>query len=282
MILIADSGATKTEWLLTGSDGTAQTIYTVGLNPYFLNTEAIAMVLCDQLLPATNGADIQTVYYYGTGCNSPASCAIVATAIRVVWPSVQTVEVESDMLGAARAACGNEPGIVCILGTGSNACRYDGRQITSPSHSLGFWLGDEGSGGYLGKSLVVDFLHDKLPPDLQQRFVGQYPLSRVTVLENAYQKPAPNRYFASFTPFLSENMAHPYVQNVVKQAFLTFLDLYVKRFPESVEWPVHFIGSVAFYFQDLLRAAAAERQVRLGRMLQAPMEHLARYHGENK
>ncbi|GAA4468231.1 ATPase [Nibrella saemangeumensis] len=281
MILIADSGATKTEWLLTGSGEAAQTIHTVGLNPYFLNTEAIAMVLRNQLLPATGGGNIQTVYYYGTGCNSPASCAIVAGAIRAVWPAVQTVEVDSDMLGAARAACGNEPGIVSILGTGSNACRYDGRQITSPSYSLGFWLGDEGSGGYLGKRLVVNFLHEKLPQELHQRFAEQYQLNRVMVLENAYQKPSPNRYFASFAPFLSENRAHPYVQDLIKQAFRTFLELYVGKFPESAVWPVHFIGSVAYYFQDLLREVATERQMTLGRMLKAPMESLARYHQEN-
>ncbi len=276
--LIADSGSTKTDWRLTDANGSARAIHTDGVNPYYQTTGQIADVLRVQLLPELNGATVSDVYFYGAGCSGPAVNPIVADALRAVLPGSQTVDVNSDMLGAARAAADREPGIVCILGTGSNACCYNGSQITRGIQSLGFWLGDEGSGGYLGKTLVRDFFQDRLPADLRDAFQDRYALDRPTLLENAYQKPYPNRYFAQFTPFLSENSAHPHVVGLVTDAFTLFLTTYARRFPEADAWPVHFVGSVAHYFAEPLQRAASTLNLAMGRIIKAPAERLVEFH----
>ena len=277
-LLIADSGSTKTDWRLVGPDGSAYAFQTDGFNPYYQTTPQIASTLQAQLLPALTKVTVSAVFFYGAGCSGPAVNPIVADALRAVLPGEPTVAVDSDMLGAARAGAGREPGIVCILGTGSNACCYDGRQITRGIQSLGFWLGDEGSGGYLGKTLVRDFFQDQLPADLRNAFQHQYALDRPTLLENAYQKPFPNRYFASFTPFLSQNIAHPHVVNLVTDAFTLFLTTYVRRFPEANTWPVHFVGSVAHYFTELLQQAVSTAGLTLGRIVKAPVDRLVEFH----
>ena len=276
--LIADSGSTKTDWQLTDANGSARAIHTDGVNPYYQTTGQIVDVLRMQLLPELNGVAVSDVYFYGAGCSGPAVNLIVADALRAVLPGVQTVDVNSDMLGAARAAADREPGIVCILGTGSNACCYDGSHITRGIQSLGFWLGDEGSGGYLGKTLVRDFFQDRLPADLRDAFQSRYALDRPTLLENAYQKPYPNRYFAQFTPFLSENSAHPHAVDSVADAFTLFLTTYVRRFPEADAWPVHFVGSVAHYFAKPLQRTVSSLNLAMGRILKAPAERLVEFH----
>lgn len=276
--LIADSGSTKTDWRLIEPDSPARAFQTDGFNPYYQRTDQIAATLRVQLLPVLGGAPVSDVFFYGAGCSGPAVNSIVGDALRAALPTAQTIDVNSDMLGAARAAAGREPGIVCILGTGSNACCYDGGQITQGIQSLGFWLGDEGSGGYLGKTLVRDFFQERLPTDLRTAFQKRYALDRPTLLENAYQKPFPNRYFAHFTPFLSENIAHPHVVTLVTEAFTLFLSTYVRRFPEADTWPVHFVGSVAHYFAESLQRAVSQTGLTLGRIVKAPAERLVEYH----
>ncbi|MBC3785391.1 N-acetylglucosamine kinase [Spirosoma utsteinense] len=277
-LLIADSGSTKTDWRLVAPDQTTRAIHTDGINPYYQTTEEIATVLQAQLLPGLPDSAVTSVFFYGAGCSGPTVNVLVADALRAVLPGLQTVDVNSDMLGAARAAAGREPGIVCILGTGSNACCYDGSQITRGIQSLGFWLGDEGSGGYLGKTLVRDFFQDRLPTDLRDAFDHRYALDRLTLLENAYKKPYPNRYFAGFTPFLSENIGHPHVVDLLTDAFVLFLSTYVRRFPEAGVWPVHFVGSVAHVFAEPLQQAVLRTGLTMGRILKAPAEQLVEYH----
>jgi N-acetylglucosamine kinase-like BadF-type ATPase len=276
--LIADSGSTKTDWRLVGPDKQANGFQTDGFNPYYQTTDQIADTLRAQLVPALRGDIISDVFFYGAGCSGPAVNPIVADALRAVLPGVQTVHVNSDMLGAARAAAGREPGVVCILGTGSNACCYDGSQITRGIQSLGFWLGDEGSGGHLGKTLVRDFFQERLPTDLRDAFQNQYALDRPTLLENAYHKPFPNRYFAQFTSFLSQNITHPHIVELVTDAFNQFLITYVRRFPEADTWKVHFVGSVAYYFAKTLEQAVLRTGLTMGRIVKAPAERLVEFH----
>ena len=278
MLLIADSGSTKTDWRLVAADSEATAIQTDGVNPYYQTTQQIADTLTTQLVPQLGGATVSDVFFYGTGCTGPSANQLVADALRAVLPGVKTVDVNSDMLGAARGAMGHERGIVCILGTGANACCYDGSQITRGIQSLGFWLGDEGSGGYLGKTLVRDFFQQRLPVDLQDAFQSQYALDRPTLLENAYRNPYPNRYFAAFTPFLSENITHPHVVGLVTDAFTLFLTTYVSRFPEASEWPVHFVGSIAHYFAGPLHQAVSQTGLYMGDIVKAPAERLVRFH----
>ncbi|RYF78325.1 MAG: N-acetylglucosamine kinase [Cytophagaceae bacterium] len=254
-------------------------IRTDGLNPYFQNEDQLRQTLHDQLLPQLPTLTTPlSVYFYGTGCTGQASNERITQAIRKTLPTPTTIHVASDMLGAARGAAGREPGIVCILGTGSNTCFFDGQQITTPSYSLGFWLGDEGSGGNLGKRLVTSFLHGKLPANLHNAFADRYELDRLTVLDHAYNQPYPNRYFASFTPFLSEHREYEFVQNLVLSAFSEFLQLYVYRMPDYEQYPIHFVGSVAYYFNDWLRELLAEHHLQPGRFVRVPMDGLVAYH----
>lgn len=280
--LIADSGSTKTDWRLLTADGQAHTLQTDGINPYYQTTDQIINTLRTQLLPQLNGLTengaATDLYFYGAGCTGPDINRRVADAMRTVLLNLQTADVNSDMLGAARAAAGHAPGIVGILGTGSNACCYDGSRITRGIQSLGFWLGDEGSGGYLGKTLVRDFFQERLTADLRSAFQNRYHLDRQTLLENAYQKPYPNRYFAHFTPFLTENIRHPHVVDLVTDAFTLFLTTYVRRFPEADSWPVHFVGSIAYYFAEPLRRAVQTCNLTMGYILKAPAERLVEYH----
>lgn len=278
MLLIADSGSTKTDWRLVATDNRSRAIQTDGFNPYYQTAKQMAATLQTQLVPDVANETITDVFYYGTGCTGPAVNSIVENALRTVLPAVQTITVNSDMLGAARGAAGHEPGIVCILGTGSNACCYDGQQIIRGIQSLGFWLGDEGSGGYLGKTVVRDFFQERLPVDLHKAFQNKYALDRLTLLENAYQKPFPNRYFASFTPFLVDHFAHPYVVKLVTDAFLLFLTTYIRRFPEASQWPVHFVGSIAHYFATSLQQAMYQTGLTMGNSLKAPIDRLVAFH----
>ncbi|GAB4026171.1 N-acetylglucosamine kinase [Spirosoma koreense] len=277
MLLIADSGSTKTDWRLV-ANGRSLVIQTDGFNPYYQTVDQMVVTLQTQLLPHLPADSITDAFFYGTGCTGPSVNHLVADALGTVLPNLRVVDVNSDMLGAARAAAGHQPGIVCILGTGSNACCYDGKQITRGIQSLGFWLGDEGGGGYLGKTLVRDFFQERLPADLQDAFQEKYALDRPTLLDNAYRKPFPNRYFAAFTPFLSERSTHPYVHQLVVDAFTLFLTTYVKRFPEAAQWEVHFVGSIAHYFSKQLQEAVQQAALIMGTILKAPAGRLVQFH----
>ena len=277
--LIADSGSTKTEWRLVQPGLPTVAVRTDGLNPYFQDEDQLRQTLQAQLIPELPSlTEPLAVFFYGTGCTGPDSNGRISRALETLLPTARTIEVASDMLGAARGAAGREPGIVCILGTGANTCFFDGQQITTPSYALGFWLGDEGSGGNLGKRLVTAFLHGKLPPDLHTAFAGQYGLDRLTVLDYAYNKPYPNRYFAHFVPFLSEHRHLPFVRELVCGAFSDFLALYVARMPDTHRHPIHFVGSVAYYFADWIRELLAEKHLQAGRFTQVPIDGLLAYH----
>lgn len=278
-ILIADSGSTKTDWQLIGPDSQPMHLLrTDGFNPYYENTAHIVVGLQTQLLPQLDNAPISGVFYYGTGCANADSKARISVALRAVLPDLKRVEIASDMLGAARAVSPSQPGIVCILGTGSNACFFDGHLIRRNIASLGFWLGDEGSGGYLGKTLVRMAFQEQLPNDLARAFQDEYALDRPTLLENAYRKPFPNRYFAGFTPFLTQHATHSFVQRLTADAFRLFLETYLVRWPEARQHPVHFVGSIGHYFGDSLRRAVTDAGLTMGRVLKSPIERLTAFH----
>lgn len=275
MILLADSGSTKTDWWMTGAEAPA--FQSAGINPFYQTKEVIADTLRREVLPRLHGG-VQRIFFYGAGCADETTSLPVKEALAAVFDSAE-IEVHSDLLAAARALCGREAGIACILGTGSNNCQYDGHTIVNNIGSLGFWLGDEGSGGYLGKQVVVSYLHNELPVGLHLAFKEAYPeVSRLTVLDRAYKQPFPNRFFATFTPFLSHYLSDPYVQMLVQNAFRRFLDMYVCKHPDATTLPVHFTGSVAFYFQTILGQILAEKGLQLGSIQKSPMSGLLRFH----
>jgi len=274
--LIADSGSTKAEWCLL--DGKRKrTVFTQGISPYFLDGEQIKEIVTVGVKNKLKGAEPLEIYYYGTGCSNINNAKIVKKALQKVFPTA-AVTVDHDLSGAAKALCGNEKGVACILGTGSNSCYYNGRKIVKNSPGLGFILGDEGSGAYLGKKVVQYFLYNTFDPDLMDRFNAKYNTSAVEILEAVYKEPLPNRYLAGFVPFLVENRGHYMVENIIEDSFNDFFFNHVYKYRESWTLPVNFIGSVAFGFKDVLKEMCASYELQLGKVLRNPMDGLVKYH----
>jgi len=277
-ILIADSGSTKTEWCLL-VDNKKKKILTQGLSPYFFNLQQIAEILKKELLPKLKNAIPDEIFFYGTGCSNPANAAIVKKAIKTFFPE-SAIKVDHDLAGAAKALCGNEKGIACILGTGSNSCYYNGKRIVKNSPGLGFVLGDEGSGAYLGKKVIQYYLYNTFDEDLMERFKAKYQTDSSEILEAVYKKPLPNRYLAGFAIFLAENRGHFMIENIIEDGFNDFFFNHVYKYRESWTMPVNFIGSVAFGFKDILKEMCNTYELQLGKVLKNPMDGLVRYHGE--
>lgn len=280
MILLADSGSTKTDWCVAERGKAVKQISTAGTNPFFQTPDEIAGEVANSLLPALGeeARQISTIHFYGAGCAFPEKNRIVAEAIGRYIPA--PIEVQSDLMGAARALCGREAGIACILGTGSNSCLYDGKEIASNISPLGYILGDEGSGAVLGKLLVGDCLKRQLPEKLTEKFMQQYGLTPALLLESVYKRPFPNRFLASLTPFLLQNIDEPAIYKLVYDNFVRFFTRNVAHYAGAQGTPIHFVGSIAFYYQEVLKAAAEEAGMTVGRIVQAPMESLLHYHKE--
>lgn len=278
MVLIADSGSTKTDWrILDGNQIVGQT-QTVGFNPYYQDADAIANELQANLLPHCKGK-ITRVFYYGTGITNDEKAAVLKTAILRVFDEIEHIEVKSDVLGAARAVCGHKPGIGCILGTGSNSCYFDGEKIAFQVPPLGFWLGDEGSGGHLGKSLVLAYLHKEMPENVRQLFEEKYgAMDRLLVLDNAYHKPFPNRYFASLARFLFDNIQNQFCHDLVVASFNLFFEKYILKYPMCYNVKLNFVGSIGFYYEKILRETAEDKKLQIGNILAAPIDGLVKYH----
>ncbi|MBS1946340.1 MAG: N-acetylglucosamine kinase [Bacteroidetes bacterium] len=276
-ILIADSGSTKCEWCLL-SNGRKKTIYTQGISPYFLNGEQIESLLSRNLVPKLK-ADIDEVYYYGTGLGSMDNVTILKKVLRKVFKNA-AIEAREDILAAARALCGKSKGIACILGTGSNSCYFNGKKIVQGISGLGYVLGDEGSGAYLGKKVLQYYLYNTFDEELRYRFDAKYVTNRVEILENVYRKPLPNRYLASFAIFLTENRGHYMIENIIEDGLNDFFFAHLCKFHEIWKYPVHFVGGVAYGFRDVIKDLCKNYEFELGRILQKPMDGLVEFHSK--
>lgn len=274
--LIADSGATKAEWCLL-RNGRKKTIFTQGISPYFLNTDQIAALLTLELLPAVKNAGIAEIHYYGTGCANPANALLVKKALQRVFKGAH-VQVTHDLMGAARALCGHKKGVACILGTGSNSCYYNGKKIVKNSPGLGYVLGDEGSGAYLGKKVIQYYLYGTFDDELRGRFDLTYTTTAAEILENVYKRPLPNRYLAGFARFLAENRGHYMIENIIEDGLNDFFFNHLCKYRETWSSPVHFAGSIAFGFKDVLQQLCDSYEFELGRVMKNPMEGLIEYH----
>lgn len=279
VILIADSGSTKAEWCLL--DGKKKkTVITQGISPYFLNEDQIKALLEKELKPKIKTPPDE-LYYYGTGCSNPANTKMVQQALKKVFGKIK-IQVNHDLMGAARALCGHEEGVACILGTGSNSCFFNGKKIVKNSPGLGFILGDEGSGAYLGRKVVQHFLYNTFDPDLIDRFNAKYNTSAPEILEAVYRGPLPNRYLSAFTGFLVENRGHYMIENIIEDGFNDFFFNHLYKYKESWTHPIHFIGSVAYGFKDVLKEICSNYELQLGRVLKQPMDGLIKYHQSSK
>ena len=273
-ILIADGGSTKTDWTIVAGNQEIDRIKTRGINPFFQTEEEISAEIRDNLIPRIKKYDsIEAVYFYGAGCAFPEK--ILRRSVTHYLPV--PVEVGSDLLAAARALCGHSPGIACILGTGSNSCLYDGKDIVNNISPLGFILGDEGSGAVLGKLLVGDVLKNQLPVALQEVFFAESGLTPAIIMEKVYKQPFPNRFLASLSPFLLRHIEEPAIYNLVSNSFRAFFARNVMQY-DCRDHPVHLIGSIAWYYQAILKDVAREFGLRLGTIVQSPVQGLVRYH----
>ena len=275
--LIADSGATKAEWcLLQGKK--KKSIFTQGISPYFFDTAQITNILEKELLPSLKGIKVDEVYYYGTGCINPNNNQIVKRSIKNIFKELTKVEVTHDVMAAARALYADDKGVACILGTGSSSCYYNGKKIVINKPGLGYVLGDEGSGAYLGKKVLQYYLYNTFDEELTGRFNIKYNIGTTDILESVYKKPLANRYLASFTPFLSENRGHYMIENIIEDALNDFFFHHICKFRESWTLPVSFVGGVSYHFQDVLKELCRSYEFTMGKILKNPMEGLAVYH----
>ncbi|MRG47094.1 N-acetylglucosamine kinase [Chitinophaga sp. SYP-B3965] len=276
--LVADSGSTKTEWcLMDGKE--RRTFFTQGLSPYFLTGLQIEELVRAELLSQLGDTIPDLVFFYGTGCGTEHNRNLVHKSLHAVWPHAK-VEVNHDLMGAARALCGNKSGIVSILGTGSNSCYYDGKEIVKNNPGLGYILGDEGSGTFLGKKVVQYYLYQTFDDEMRFRFDQKFNVTQADILENVYRQPLPNRYLAAFTPFLAENRGHYMIENILEDGLNEFFFTHIYKYSESWTSPLHFTGSIAWHFRDILEELCQLYELQLGRILKNPMDGLSVYHEE--
>jgi len=277
MILITDSGSTKTNWSIAQNGLSIQSAHTPGINPYFQSQTEIENLIGEILIPqlSINPKELKAIYFYGAGCAFD-KIEIVKSALTNYFP-IDSIEVNSDLLGAARAICGKEAGIACIMGTGSNSCFYDGKQIVKNISPLGFILGDEGSGAALGKLLVGDLLKEMLPITLKEKFLSQFNLTPAQIIENVYRKPFPNRFLASLSPFIAENIQEPAIYQLALNSFKSFIDRNVKKY-DYQNYTTNFVGSIAHYYKEILKEAATQTGIQLGNIEQSPINGLITYH----
>ncbi len=292
MILIADSGSTKTHWCLLTASGQFSECFTDGLNPFQQTPDAIKNSISSQLLPQISSflwsGTVTAIYFYGAGC-TPEKSSLVEEAIKANFKKTSTVEVYSDMVGAARGLLLKNSGIACILGTGSNSCLYNGKEIVKNVPALGFILGDEGSGAVLGKRLVADLLKNQLSEELKEKFLKQYDLTQAIIIENVYRKAFPNRYLANLSRFCAENIDNQQIYNLVYDHFNQFVvrnlkQYYIDEHQQPIPYenlPVGFIGSIAFYYQEILRKVLQDNGLIVAQILQSPMDGLRAYHKDD-
>ncbi|MDP4265443.1 MAG: N-acetylglucosamine kinase [Bacteroidota bacterium] len=275
--LIAESGATKAEWCLVGH-GKKKTVITQGISPYFFNEEKITDLLQKELLTRVPGAvHAEEIYYYGTGMRNPENVRMLKQSLQKVFKK-SVIGVNDDMLAAARALNGSDKGIACNLGTGSFCCYYNGKKIAKQTPGIGYILGDEGSGAYLGKKVIQYYLYNTFDEELMYKFTAKYKTSPVEVLENVYRKPLANRYLASFSLFLSENRGHYMIENIIEDGLNDFFFFHLCKYGEAWKLPVSFVGSIAFGFKDVLKDLCSTYQFELGKVLKSPMSGLVEYH----
>lgn len=273
MILITDSGSTKADWALVDQGVCVSRVKTCGFNPYMQTADEMVCRLKDSALQKIADNGVEALWFYGAGCTPGEKSESVAMALRAVFGRECKIHVESDMLGAARALCQDKEGIACILGTGSNSCLYDGRKIVAQVPPLGYILGDEGSGAHLGKLLVGDILKRQMPREITEAFFDELGMTMTDIIDKVYRQPFPNRWLASLSPFIHLHLANEAVREMATGAFTAFFTRNVCNY-DRPDLPVGLVGSVAYYYQEVIREAADKLGLTIGQVRQTPMEGL--------
>src|SRR5690349_5323754 len=276
MILIADSGGSKTDWRLIDNSGAVNQANAPGFNPYYQPIDDLKKSVQELLLPKIN-EEVNKIFFYGAGVSSVKNQLTIKSAFLEFFPGAH-IEIGWDLLAAARALCGHEPGIACIMGTGSNSCLYDGENIIDNVANLGWILADEGSGANIGRKFLVDYLREVMPEHLRSQFRERYPLSREEFLEKVYQQERPSAFLASFTKFIFQHLKEPYCYQLIYNSFAEFYENNVMKYENYKNLKVHFTGSIAFYFSDVLRQVANDKGITVKNILEGPIAGLTLYH----
>lgn len=280
MILLADGGSTKVDWSLVDQGKIVKQVFTNGANPFFRTREDISVELKHKLYPVLSEYNIESIHFFGAGCAFPDKNELIRSAIVDSFP-IASIEVGSDLLAAAKGLCGHEKGIACIIGTGANSCYYDGQDIANNVSPLGYVLGDEGSGAVLGRLLVGACLKNQLTKGLKEKFLEQFELTPALILDRVYKKPEANKFLASLSPFLIQNIEDKTVYNLVYNAFRDFFIKNVMQY-DYKQNTVHFTGSVAYHYRDVLRKTGVDLGMQIGQIEQSPMEGLVKYYSTTK
>ncbi|MXV50946.1 N-acetylglucosamine kinase [Pedobacter sp. HMF7647] len=280
MILIADGGSTKTSWTLIQDGSLTKQFYTEGYNPYYASSEYITNSL-KQALPDDLDPDaVLEIAFYGAGVHNAQKAGIVESAFKRIFNRCK-VNIDHDLLAAARALLGNEPGFAAILGTGTNTCLYDGDQIIHHVDSCGYIIGDEGSGCHIGLKILKDYLRGAMPNNLLTAFHEKYQLTESEIMDHVYTEPFANRYAASFTRFAGENIHESYCQNLIKESFIQFFEQLVSVYPSYKSYSFNCIGSVGYSFREILSETAQSFGMQTGVIVSSPMDGLVEYHLKN-
>ena len=279
MILIADSGSTKTEWREVSEGVAGRSYISTGINPFFVTGEEM-LRLFGKELPELKGADVSRIFFYGTGVSNASKAEIVRGALTSYF-GTDKLFIGSDLLGAARSLCQKEPGIACIIGTGSNSCYYNGNEIVANVSPLGYILGDEGGGAVIGRKLVAGVLKKQLPGIVIENFFRAYPYTPAEILDKVYNMPFPNRFLGQFTRFISDNIHVPELQAMITSSFDEFIVRNVLSYPEAHRYPIHFTGSIAYHFRPFLEELILKHRLQPGLFTLTPMKNLVKFHIQN-
>lgn len=276
MILVADSGSSKTDWIINKEDGEIIELSGKGINPYFINEKDITRIF-SQDAELKKYADRATeVYFFGEGCSNPDKREQVSNGLSAVFKNA-FINVENDAIGSAYATCGSDSGFTCVLGTASNIAFYNGHAVEYSKHGLGFILGDEGSGAWFGKRILVACLHNKMPKHLRADFQKRFTVDREIVIRNVYQRPMANIWLANFTPFLSAHRGEDFVESLIVEGIERFVQTHIMRYPNYKSYSCHFVGSVAWYFRDVVEKICRKHHIQTGKILARPINDLSRY-----
>tara|TARA_B110000046_G_C12994762_1_gene399562 strand:+ start:1063 stop:1914 length:852 start_codon:yes stop_codon:yes gene_type:complete len=281
MILIADGGSTKADWIAINDERNEEfRVRTLGLNPAIVSEKELRnrIVNMFQLMNVKN--DVEEIHFYGAGCGTPKPIEILKTILESIFVNAK-VFIAEDMLAAVYAASGKEPAIICILGTGSNSCYFDGENLHTKSASLGYILMDEASGNYFGKLLLREYYYNKMPKAIAEKFENEFNLEADHIKENLYRKSNPNMYLATFAKFMFEFKDEKYIKRIIKRGFQEFFKYRILPFEKDAQTPLYFIGSIAFYFREILEKIAKKNNLKVTDVIQRPIDRLLEYHKEN-
>jgi N-acetylglucosamine kinase-like BadF-type ATPase len=281
MILIADGGSTKADWIAINSEKKEEfRVRTLGLNPAVVPGEELNNRIVNMFQLMNIKEEVSEIYFYGAGCGTPKPTAILKKILEAIFVNAK-VHVSEDMLAAVYAATGKEPAMVCILGTGSNSCYFDGEKMQMLVASLGYVLMDEASGNYFGKKLVVDYFYNRMPKAIASEFEKEFNLDADHIKKNIYQEANPNMYLASFAKFMFDFKEDKYIKRLIKKGFQEFFKYRVLPYNINSETSIYFIGSIAHYFRDTLEKVASKYNLKITDVIQRPIDNLLAYHKDN-